>query len=149
MRPDGGATSSALPRHVCFMSPASPPVFFTLPTAVTHPEREGSDKPGSAVIGRLADDTADRRRGRESCSILNEKRSTWRHLARRTASSPTRISGPEMTLGRLLRENNGLVLLRRLKRALMRPIKGKHDTALRPPSKETNFSLVDLDAVKL
>lgn len=39
---------------------------FTLPTAVTYPEREGSDKLGSAVIGRLKDDTAERRRGRRT-----------------------------------------------------------------------------------
>lgn len=87
---------------------------FTLLTALTYPEREGSDKLSSAVIGRLTDDTADRHRGDRQEKLLHIKQRsirTWWYLPR-VEFFLDMIQRPEMTLARLFRENNGLVLLR-------------------------------------
>lgn len=88
--PEGRTVAAHCSRqHVCFMSPAllpplfsSPCLFFTLPTAITYPEREGSDKLSSAVIGQLADDMADRHGGdrREEKLIHIKQKVRW-HVA--------------------------------------------------------------------
>lgn len=63
---------------------------FTLSTAVTYPEREGSDKLSSAVIGRLRDDTAERRRGDgQEEKLLHIKQKVHPHVA---ALAPCRTS---------------------------------------------------------
>lgn len=92
----------------------SPPVL-TLLTAITYPEREGSDKLCSAVIGQPSDDTLDtdtrETERRRSCSILNEGPPTCGGTCSVLGFFLYMTQRPETTLAGLFRENNGLVLL--------------------------------------
>lgn len=66
---------------------------FALPTAISYPQREGSDKLSSAVIGQLADDGADGHRAdRQEKMLLHIKPKVHPHTALPalcTLSSPT------------------------------------------------------------
>lgn len=98
-----------------FSAPPCLPGFLALLTAIAYPEREQSDKLGSAVIGRLEDDTADRRRGdgQEERLLHIKLRSadTGRYLPRVGVFSLYTIQRPEMTSGGVFRENSRSVLL--------------------------------------